>query len=284
MVYTGIKRMKHLKSFKLFEKLEINEISEILKRDCSEFLKLLKQSGQGPIFRGFEDMYSEFDEFQSHTERHPRDMSIEVHRTLDELFENKFGIKVRSRGNFCTFDIETAKRYGKPFMFFPIGEFKYFWNPKVLDLYTEIDNEGYNYIWDWDAELAEEMWLDRYGEDTGNGTYRYLTIDTGKNNYRDAKKEVEENPEEYALLGGGFENFKLVWEPEKTLQQFEQDYVRDWETEKQNFLRDLVNGYITTNIEKAKLHEVAIISDKFYLVSTDLVSVDSFIDKVLTDN
>ena len=54
--------------------------------------------------------------------------------------------------------------------------------------------------------------------------------------------------------------------------------------EKQNFLRDLVNGYITTNIEKAKLHEVAIICDKFYLVSTDLVSVDSFIDKVLTDN
>ena len=35
--------MKHLKSFKLFEKLEINEISEILKRDCSEFLNLLKQ-------------------------------------------------------------------------------------------------------------------------------------------------------------------------------------------------------------------------------------------------
>ena len=276
--------MKHLRSFKLFERLEINEISEILKRDCSEFLKLLKQSGQGPIFRGFEDMYRDFDEFQSHTERNPKDMSIEVHTTLDELFENKFGIKVRSRGNFCTFDIETAKRYGKPFMFFPIGDFKYFWNPKVLDLYTEIDNEGYNYFWEWDGELAEEMWLDRYGEDTGNGTYRYLTIDTGKNNYRDAKKEVEENPEEYVLLGGGFENFKLVWEPEKTLQQFEQDYVRDWEIEKQEFIQDLVKGYITTNIEKAKLHEVAIICDKFYLVSTDLVSVDSFIDKVLSDN
>ena len=262
--------MKHLKSFKLFEKLEINEISEILKRDCSEFLNLLKQSGKSAIFRGVEDMYSEFDEFQSHTNRHPKDMSIEVHRTLDDLFENKFGIKIRSTGNFCTFDLETAKRYGKPFMFFPIGEFKYFWNPKVLDLYTEIDNEGYNYIWEWDGELSEEMWLDRYGEDTGNGTYRYLTIDTGKNNYRDAKKEVEENPEEYALLGGGFEKFKLVWEPEKTLQQFEQDYVNDWEIKKQKFIQDLVNGYITVNIEKVQRQEVAIVCERYYLVSFDL--------------
>ena len=155
-------------------------------------------------------------------------------------------------------------------MFFPIGEFKYFWNPKVLDLYTEIDNEGYNYIWEWDGELAEEMWLDRYGEDTGNGTYRYLTIDTGKNNYRDAKKEVEENPDEYALLGGGFEKFKLVWEPEKTLQQFEQDYVNDWEIKKQKFIQDLVNGYITANIEKVQRQEVAIVCERYYLVSFDL--------------
>lgn len=270
MVYTGIKRMKHLKSFKLFEKLEINEISEILKRDCSEFLKLLKQSGKSAIFRGVEDMYREFDEFQSHTERYPKDMSVEVHRTLDELFETKFGIKIRSRGNFCTFDLDTAKRYGNPFMFFPIGEFKYFWNPKVLDLYTEIDNEGYNYIWEWDEELAEEMWLDRYGEDTGNGTYRYLTIDTGKNNYRDAKKEVEENPEEYALLGGEFEKFKLVWEPEKTFAQFEQDYLKDWENGRQEFIKELVSGYISTNIEKVQRQEVAIVCERYYLVSFDL--------------
>lgn len=49
------------------------------------------------------------------TPRKPRNSAEFVHKIADEWFENKFGIRARSRTIFCTQDINQAKQYGKPY-------------------------------------------------------------------------------------------------------------------------------------------------------------------------
>ena len=49
------------------------------------------------------------------------------------VFYRKFKWKPRSTGVFCTGDKEQAKGYGGLATVWPIGNFKYIWNPEIRD-------------------------------------------------------------------------------------------------------------------------------------------------------
>lgn len=73
-------------------------------------------------------------------ERTPRDMDINVHRELNKYYKGKIGWPVRN-GLFAVgvkndgeelYDIG----YGKSYLLFPIGHFKFVYDLKVIDLYA----------------------------------------------------------------------------------------------------------------------------------------------------
>ena len=174
--------MKHLKSYKLFESIEteinFDKIVEVLSTECSEFIGLLKKWNIEGIYRGhkmWEDgnITDGFWKFTPRVDRTPRDTKSQISRLLDEGLEKKFGIPLRSNGVFASKDMSIAKDYGKfrntAFLFFPKNGFRYFWNPQIDDLYTDLrDNRSwYNketFFWNPSEKREFQEIIDGYQE------------------------------------------------------------------------------------------------------------------------
>lgn len=149
--------MKHLKTYKVFESIEseinFDKIVEVLSTECSEFLDILEQFNIEGVFRGHKiwdegNIVDGFWKITPFEKRLPRDTKSSISKLLDEEFEKKFGIPLRSKGIFASKDMSIAKDYGKhkneAFLFFPKNGFRYFWNPQIDDLFTELrDNTSF---------------------------------------------------------------------------------------------------------------------------------------------
>jgi len=124
----------------------IESVATMIKKDCKPYLSILRKTC-GMLYRGtLKNVPSDAESSNGvyyfkkkpRMDRKPVDMPPLTHQTLDKLFYEKFGWKPRSEGVFVTGDRGTAAGYGKSFLFFPIGDFKYVWSPKVPDLWTWI--------------------------------------------------------------------------------------------------------------------------------------------------
>jgi hypothetical protein len=149
--------VKHLKTYKVFESIEseinFDKIVEVLSTECSEFLDILEQFNIEGVFRGHKiwdegNIVDGFWKITPFEKRLPRDTKSSISKLLDEEFEKKFGIPLRSKGIFASKDMSIAKDYGKhkneAFLFFPKNGFRYFWNPQIDDLFTELrDNTSF---------------------------------------------------------------------------------------------------------------------------------------------
>ena len=155
--------MKHLKSYKLFESLDsemnFDKIVETLSTECSEFLDILEKYKIKGVFRGISSAYLSnpiVDGFWKkipQKNREPRDINPVINKKLNDEFIKKFEIPIRSSGVFATKDISIATNYGnhpffngrqESFLFFPKNGFRYFWNPQIDDLFTELrDNTSF---------------------------------------------------------------------------------------------------------------------------------------------
>lgn len=142
---------------------EFNKIKEILKKDCSHFLNELKSDGDF-LFRGMKTLpdntYNDIDGIwikQARKNRTPRDLDYDIDMVFNDLFKERFNIPLRRQGVFATKDPIGAKGYtpnGEAYLFFPIDDYKYFWNPEITDLYNYLDDqEWYN---DFESEKSLE--------------------------------------------------------------------------------------------------------------------------------
>ena len=146
--------MKYIKRF--FESnVQLNdsfeEIIGILERDCKPFLDEIisnyKPDYPGIIFRGSRPSYRleinnlELYKKSSRQDREPLDTDGDISKMFDDIFEKKFGVRPRSSGVFATKFSSTTSAYGKRYIFIPIGEYKYYWNPNFDDLFTKINSE-----------------------------------------------------------------------------------------------------------------------------------------------
>jgi hypothetical protein len=177
--------MKYINNWKLFESVDINfeKIITILERDCSDFIKLLKENNITGLYRGHKiyetkPLIDGFWNIKS-TIRTPRDTYHLVSNVIDNGLEQKFGIPLRSNGVFASKDLSIAKDYGKfkreAFLFFPKNGFRYFWNPNIDDLFTHLRDEyewyesGYPftkdpYFWGEEAESDLKWIINGYKE------------------------------------------------------------------------------------------------------------------------
>lgn len=174
--------MKHLKTYKLFESIEteinFDKVVEILSTECSEFLDILKQFNIKGLFRGHKiwdegNITKGFWKITPFEKRLPRDTKASISKLLDQEFENKFGIPLRSKGIFASKDMSIAKDYGKhkneAFLFFPKNGFRYFWNPEVDDLFTLLrdDTSWYEknpFFWNSSEQRDFQQIIDGYQE------------------------------------------------------------------------------------------------------------------------
>jgi hypothetical protein len=113
--------------------------------NCMPFIKDLVKGGFDNTHRQDDLLYSGRNKtipmFSSEIRknRRPKDMQPFRHDTYDRLFNDKFGVKVRSNSLFCTGNYTEALSYGSglAYLIFPIGQYKVIWSDKVRDLYTD---------------------------------------------------------------------------------------------------------------------------------------------------
>ena len=116
------------------ESTEIDKIVAKVKKDCKPFFKKMGSSGE-LLYRG--SKRSGVDLIQKITPRktrQPLDTERSLHDYLDKLFKKYHGWKARSEAVFVTPKFMLARNFGKVYFVFPIGDFKFLYNPNAEDL------------------------------------------------------------------------------------------------------------------------------------------------------
>lgn len=139
-----------------------DSIAKKLKKDCMPFIKEMKANNlQGWFYRATDNYYNFISKpIKPRKDRRPRNTVKELHNYLNMWFKKKFGWKPRSEGVFASSDRNQLEfLYGEPFLFFPIGNYKYVYNPKVRDIFMYLDERwtGSSDMDGWTPELAEKM-------------------------------------------------------------------------------------------------------------------------------
>jgi hypothetical protein len=166
-----------------YDLTNFDEIISILMRDCGAFINEIKNS-KSLVFRGFKNV----DALEQPTEglykvnttrgRTPLDMDPGVSDDFDDVFSDLYNFRMRYDGVFTTKNPMSACEYSSfntiqksvlkrrvSFIFFPIGDYEYFWNPSINDLFGTIEmsdwyqstldiNTGY---FDDDKDLLEKV-------------------------------------------------------------------------------------------------------------------------------
>ena len=175
--------MKYIKLIKEFSsENKFEKIVNILESECSEFLNLLRTNRISSLYRGFLTSPEIFRNkmgykgFGNQTnildgvwkiepieKRKIKDTNSEISKLIDSGLERKFGIPLRSHGVFATKNLSIASDYGgleNTFMFFPKNGFRYFWNPNIDDLFTEL-RDNFDWYEEFDnIEITDEVLSD----------------------------------------------------------------------------------------------------------------------------
>jgi hypothetical protein len=127
------------------DKQVIDDIFDDIEKKCKEYLNMLKIDGK-ILWRG---MYidKDIDIIIPRKDRKPKDSPEIIQNILDDLFEEKFGIRPRSQGTFAYQTQSKYNQYGTEYMIFPVDGFKYVWSYDVVDFYVLLrDIIGYSGI------------------------------------------------------------------------------------------------------------------------------------------
>ena len=134
--------MKYLKTFESIEEdKSVSEIRKILERDCKPFLLDLKKVQKHTaeykfLWRGLrmpEIEYKPIVKLKPKKKRNPSDTAEILHDYINDIFEEKFGVRIREVGTFT--HTHESSMYGVPYLFFPIGNYSAYFSPDIDDLY-----------------------------------------------------------------------------------------------------------------------------------------------------
>lgn len=269
---------------------EVDDIVSILKRDCVDFIDEISKS-ETLLFRGIKRNLGDsikrgIWKKKSHKERIPTDMNISVSDKFDELFVQEFGVSLRSEGIFASKFIEDTFPYGsfdddikvktggsfykRVYLFFPIGEYSYYWNPNIIDLYSDIETEDwYNYFTDImhneDTSGLEEMliedWEVFYNRPGSRGQWLYKGVPTGFSDLLLVRKKFD-IPDVTS---------DLVWEPDIELDDFIREEIDEIKARMYVDMDRIVSGYRRGGLKDVRRQELTFICDEYYIVDIVLL-------------
>lgn len=291
-----------------------NNIVNILERDCKPFLDELVEYEIDPIWRGSINMddtgHTGIWLKSSRSNRLPKDMDDRVSGIFDDAFMHMFGFKLRSQGVFASKNPSDAATYGKLIntskrpryqghLFFPIGSYSVFWNKKIQDLFSDIENEYWytgdnnNLIFDeWNLEYGDPRYV-RWGDNKRQGYYTLNGVELEEIEPNAVKKEIFENPSKFGLtsnnMGGLIDKngvlflhensilshiSQLLWIPDVSFDDYA-NRVSNYDSALKSNIDEIVSGYIEGDLKDVGKHEITFICDKYYLVD------ESFYPKLL---
>jgi hypothetical protein len=194
------------KQFLLTE--DFDDITPILKKDCKPFLKEMKKYKGHLFFRGARYTIKDIEKIKPRKNRKPLDTPIEIHNILGNAYKKKFGWNPRTEGVFAITDEFSAELFGNVHYFFPIGNYKYLYNPKIPDLTVFFEDENviefkkrheYDYIEDYEKQKEK---LESLVNEIVNNSKE-------KNLYESKGTEVSFKCKEYYLLSRHYSSYKL---------------------------------------------------------------------------
>lgn len=194
-------QFNHNKSVEERFNKDISVIINKISKDCKPFVtQFRKEKCESLIYRGVEkwsdteviksqniqDLREKHPQYQNlfdlmmekntRKNRKPKDTPSSISKMMDDAFEKKLGLRLRSQGVFGISSVGVTLHYGYPWILIPIGNFDFYWSPDVDDLWNWAENQ-------WDDYFQE------FGEEDGNfiGNDNY---DTKSNEH--FKQDMEE--------------------------------------------------------------------------------------------
>jgi len=126
----------------IFQK-DLEKILDFVRKNCKPYLK---EMGNVLLYRGisaWESLDHSIKKSSWIKNRIPMSTSKKVHDALNKKFKVMFGWPVRN-GVFAS-SHDRAWAYGRGYIFFPIGNYKYCWSRKVGDLFGVVSCLKYYY-------------------------------------------------------------------------------------------------------------------------------------------
>jgi hypothetical protein len=288
-----------------------------IEKDCDHWLKEIRKNNPAKqlVYRGTSSPEDDFELIKVRKDRRPKDMSYNWHTSLDYVFKDKFGWKPRSEGLFVG-TRNMASSYGKVFIVFPVGRYKYLWSEVHSDLYTYINDDYKSEPSSDDRRQWESDWEDTYGEGGDGEWYReghstrtndkddavYDIIRSEVQDYEDALEELDKDDEENAedienlqndidrVNSSSYRNeieSQLEWEPSISLDSYIEEKTEDYSSDDfdvSDAAAEIIREaqYKTTDIIKGitKGKEVMLGCDKYYAISNEYKTL---VDKFLFD-
>ena len=211
-------------------KLIINKCQPFMKELVTkvrpiEFL-LSGRKGKGDFFEG-----------RVRFDRKAKDTNPKIHNDLNDEFQRQFGYPARSNSIFCTGSDMTAESYGVPYMIFPIGKYKYLWNPDIEDLYIYINRELSDFNKDISKSYRENTLLQYFVDKhtlKSDGNYEFSQY-----------YENSDEKDDLDFMQFHFEYF-LKWADD----QLELSQIKG-RASYDEFLQHIVGGYRSDNLKGA---------------------------------
>jgi hypothetical protein len=149
------------------------EVADMLKRDCAPFIKeVSKMRNKDFLYRGTHKSIINFEEREVRKDRRPKNTASHISAFIDSLFMKRFdGKRLRMETVFATSSESDASAYGETYLFFPIGDYKCYWNEQVTDLFADVDSLEYEYSEEEMDEKLEDI-VDGYIEGSLEGAIR----------------------------------------------------------------------------------------------------------------
>lgn len=121
---------------RIHEIADANPLLTLAKNIAAECQPYLNQiSHETRLWRGLGNSWSRMpSKMKCPVGRVPQSTVGYVHEIIDDWFLEKTGISYRSNAVFATGNHNMAGEFGKPFVIFPTGEFKFCWSPNVIDM------------------------------------------------------------------------------------------------------------------------------------------------------
>ena len=287
-----------------------------LRKECSEIIREYKKR-RICLYRGYKSQ-SLYLEKTPRSDRRPMDMPGKAHERFDDEFKKEFGWKARSEGTFVTASYSKSKGYGDPYVFFPVNNYEYIYNPEVHDLYIEYRGDDTLRMLnnDYRNEKIEEKWNSEYmspltleggswsTEDVVFNEIFFKDFNKNRSNYNDIVNHMEKlfSTVRYTLNytrllisyynnenNKDKKNIYFEWFP--TIEQ--EDYFDDRVQEIDNEVDREIEGYISSykdyglfdNIHSLDDQEIIFKCSKFYIVRFNEIekmfeSLGIFLDKL----
>jgi hypothetical protein len=248
---------------------DFENIIEILERDCRDFLsEISSYKDMELLFRGSSYRFAPPPEIitandngiwkrSSNINRRPKDTSSDISNIFNDYFLEKFGIKLRAVGVFTSKSVNIATDYGKPYIFFPKGKYKYYWSYEIDDLYSHVEGKNWYYrnyndlSYNWESVFGEN----NEGEWCYDGVcYNSDIISSSE----DAKLDNEE------LNNMSIDSIKklLYWKPGVELDEYINNIKEDSEDE----IKSIVSRYQEGGLDDIATQEITFKCDDYYLV------------------